>query len=341
MYRFFLFLVLLFAFSCINESKVSEANVLNTNRNLETYFISPNGKDFEVKGLPIRSYIYDNNLYFLDGPSSLINVYSLNGEFLTTKGVKGEAPWEIGSPWYYHPNSSKGYYLHDYTMQMIKEFDDKNKLIKYVKIPFLQNNIVCFKENLFIVPEDVTNDLIFRIYNFDEKKYINTISVKKILNSKEINKINNYLYYLFQGNFSKNASNDLSYHFTYLDKFILFNQDGTMKKICNLINTFETPDIGYTDSKGITIVPEIHSALCSKMGRDAFFTIATNTGQFTKQSKYYLDIYSSDDGTYKGSVEIPLLEEHIRPWDMVCDESNAIYILYENMKMVKYQLNEK
>lgn len=339
--RFLPFVMVLFAFSCINESKVFDANILKANRELKKYALNPEGQGFEVEGLPIRSYYYEGDLYFLDGPSSLINVYSLSGKLIATKGVKGEAPWEIGSPWYYYPSSNQGYYLHDYTMQMIKEYDSKGKLIEYVKLPYLRNNIVALKDGLFLTLEEVSKDLMFKVYNFKEKKVIHTLSTKRILNDEKIDQIGNYLFYAFQGNFSRNESNVISYQFTYLDKFILFNSDGTVKKVCNLINAFDVPDVEYSESKGIAIVPEIHSALCSKMSANYFFTIATNTGQFTKQSKYYLDIYSSDDGTYKGSVEIPLLEEHVRPWDMVCDESNSIYILYENMKMVKYKLNEK
>lgn len=320
---------------------MSDFESIKTSRVFETYVIAETDLSFEVKGLPIRSYFYEGNLYLLDGPSSLIHVYSPSGKLIATQGIKGEAPWEIGSPWYYHPSPKHGYYLHDYTMQMIKEFDKEGKLIKYAKHPYLLNNIVYLKENVFITPESVAGDMIFKIYDFQKEKFTKKISIKKVLNDEKINKEQDYLYFLFQGNFVKNASNDIAYYFTYLDKFILFKQDGSIKKVCSLINSFATPNVEYSENKGIAVVPGINAALCSGMGSDAFFTIATNTGQFTKQSKYYLDIYSSDDGNYKGSVELPLLEEHIRPWDMVCVENNSIYILYENMKMVNYKLNEK
>ncbi len=263
-----------------------------------------------------------------------------SGKFIKAYGSKGGAPWEHEGIMSFEV-SNGNLYTADNSKMVIKRgvLGDKN-LDYHQKIKETFWDAALLRDDVHIVlmedQNDHVGDFSFRIYNARENQFSGKTSFRELL---KLDESAQYLNIAYGGHFIRSESGHLLFVCSKAGKFLSFDENGKVEYVNETIDNSPPPKVTMKKTGKFTMYvkePDLNINYSATADETTLYILSCI--RFIKAKNLVVDQYRISDGEYIGSVEIPNNEETL-PHDILITPEGKLWVLYESMNVVIYQLD--
>jgi len=338
--------IFLFYNGRINDHKQAGLKTADIKQNIKKRVFKDNfvkKNDFQFEGKVISLINDRESLVIIDAMTNQIVQLDYNGHVFNRFGKSGDAPWEIRQL-IYGAVSNGNYYTFDRTKQVLNGKSIKGDAINftYQSKDHLLNNMILLADGKFVSTYSNGVDFDFLTFDAGAKKNINKISIRE----KILKRYNIYpksdAELVFEGYFSKNSRNQIVYSCNKAGLFFLLNDKGGIDYMANTIDNIDLPMPAHVDRGGgfteFTIKPDIYVNYSRCIDNNHVYILSNILGDKYKKNRV-IDVYDIKNGVYLYSLKIPALNDTQKSVEIAISNSGLLSVVYEDMKIVNYQIN--
>lgn len=285
----------------------------------DSLLFSPSGIKTDKRG----------NIFILDYVGRFVKKFSTNGKLIKQYGRSGRGPGEFLTPFRIYLDVQDSLYVYDNQnmkltafLEKIYEFNTTNGLfIEFCPISKWKIIILKGEPNSVELMEtrNINGKLLSKFENLLEKKVIPPESF--------------YLANIIAGNILRLSSSRIVHIPEYYNQLIFYNEN----KIERITSTVDGPSnpLFKIESRGKGSILNFNDLEKYQINHNSFVInndIYVLSKPGTKNKKLMFDIYSSENGSYKYSIRIPIPEDFY----IIHMTDNKIYLITTEMKVAIY-----